>query len=112
MILCVTSPSVDDISSACHENPESMLRCDSFHHHSRNRQYRRQEQQFQNRCKPILCQEDLHVMELVRSIPLNPLRAGLGEDAVSREPGILSQRRISRNEALTPGRMRNRETSA
>lgn len=32
---------------------------------------------FQNRYKSILCQEDLYLLELVRYIHLNPLRAGL-----------------------------------
>ncbi len=35
---------------------------------------------FQNRYKSILCQEDTYLLELVRYIHLNPLRAGLVED--------------------------------
>ena len=42
-----------------------------------NRRHRRQGHLFQNRYKSILCQEDLYLMELVRYIHLNPLRAGL-----------------------------------
>ncbi|RLC06227.1 MAG: transposase [Deltaproteobacteria bacterium] len=45
-----------------------------------NKKYRRHGQLFQNRYKSILCQEDPYLMELVRYIHLNPLRAGLVED--------------------------------
>ncbi len=44
-----------------------------------NRRHRRHGQLFQNRYKSILCQEDLYLLELVRYIHLNPLRAGLVE---------------------------------
>jgi len=40
-----------------------------------NRRYRRHGQLFQNRYKSILCQEDPYLLELVRYIHLNPLRA-------------------------------------
>jgi putative transposase len=42
-----------------------------------NRRHRRSGHLFQNRYKSILCQEDLYLMELVRYIHLNPLRANL-----------------------------------
>ena len=42
-----------------------------------NRRYRRSGHLFQNRYKSILCQEDTYLLELVRYIHLNPLRAGL-----------------------------------
>ena len=42
-----------------------------------NRRHRRCGHLFQNRYKSILCQEDLYLMELVRYIHLNPLRAKL-----------------------------------
>ena len=42
-----------------------------------NRRHRRQGHLFQNRYKSILCQEDAYLMELVRYIHLNPLRAKL-----------------------------------
>ena len=45
-----------------------------------NRRHRRHGQLFQNRYKSILCQEDLYLLELVRYIHLNPLRARLVED--------------------------------
>ncbi len=40
-----------------------------------NRRHWRHGQLFQNRYKSILCQEDLYLLELVRYIHLNPLRA-------------------------------------
>jgi len=40
-----------------------------------NRRHRRHGQLFQNRFKSILCQEDPYLLELVRYIHLNPLRA-------------------------------------
>ncbi len=42
-----------------------------------NRSRRRHGHLFQNRFKSILCQEDSYLLELVRYIHLNPLRAGL-----------------------------------
>jgi REP element-mobilizing transposase RayT len=45
-----------------------------------NRRHRRSGQLFQNRYKSILCQEDNYLLELVRYIHLNPLRAGLVAD--------------------------------
>ncbi len=45
-----------------------------------NRYHRRSGRLFQNRYKSILCQEDAYLMELVRYIHLNPLRAHLVAD--------------------------------
>jgi putative transposase len=45
-----------------------------------NRRHRRCGHLFQNRFKSILCQEDSYLLELVRYIHLNPLRAGLVMD--------------------------------
>lgn len=45
-----------------------------------NRRHRRWGHLFQNRYKSILCQEDSYLLELVRYIHLNPLRAGLVEN--------------------------------
>ena len=45
-----------------------------------NRRHRRSGQLFQNRYKSILCQEDTYLLELVRYIHLNPIRAGLVTD--------------------------------
>ena len=42
-----------------------------------NRRHKRSGHLFQNRYKSILCQEELYLLELVRYIHLNPLRAGL-----------------------------------
>ena len=45
-----------------------------------NRRHQRCGHLFQNRYKSILCQEDLYLLELVRYIHLNPLRARLVAD--------------------------------
>ncbi|MBN1382484.1 MAG: transposase [Deltaproteobacteria bacterium] len=45
-----------------------------------NRTHRRHGHLFQNRFKSILCQEDAYLLELVRYIHLNPLRARLVQD--------------------------------
>jgi putative transposase len=45
-----------------------------------NRRHRRSGHLFQNRFKSILCQEDVYLLELVRYIHLNPVRARLVED--------------------------------
>jgi REP element-mobilizing transposase RayT len=45
-----------------------------------NKRYHRHGHLFQNRYKSILCQEDTYLLELVRYIHLNPLRAGLVRD--------------------------------
>lgn len=45
-----------------------------------NRRHRRHGQLFQNRYKSILCQEDSYLLELVRYIHLNPLRARIVTD--------------------------------
>jgi hypothetical protein len=44
---------------------------------SYNRRHRRSGHLFQNRYKSILCEEDPCLLELVRYIHLNPLRAGI-----------------------------------
>jgi len=45
-----------------------------------NRRHRRHGQLFQNRYKSFLCQEDAYLLELVRYIHLNPIRAGVVKD--------------------------------
>jgi hypothetical protein len=45
-----------------------------------NKRHRRVGFLFQNRYKSILCQEDAYLLELVRYIHLNPVRAGFVED--------------------------------
>jgi REP element-mobilizing transposase RayT len=45
-----------------------------------NRRHRRHGHLFQNRYKSILCEEDPYLLELVRYIHLNPVRAGLVTD--------------------------------
>jgi putative transposase len=48
-----------------------------------NRKHDRAGHLFQNRYKSILCQEDAYLLELVRYIHLNPLRAGIVPDIES-----------------------------
>lgn len=57
-----------------------MRRLLSGYAQSFNRRHRRQGHLFQNRYKSILCQEDTYMLELVRYIHLNPLRAGVVAD--------------------------------
>jgi REP-associated tyrosine transposase len=45
-----------------------------------NRRHRRHGQLFQNRYKSFLCEEDVYLLELLRYIHLNPLRAGAVKD--------------------------------
>jgi len=45
-----------------------------------NRKHRKSGHVFQNRFKSILCQEDVYLLELVRYIHLNPIRARLVKD--------------------------------
>jgi putative transposase len=45
-----------------------------------NRRHRRHGHLFQNRYKSILCEEDSYLLELVRYIHLNPIRAGIVRD--------------------------------
>ena len=45
-----------------------------------NQRHNRQGHLFQNRFKSVLCQEEPYLLELVRYIHLNPLRAGIVED--------------------------------
>jgi len=47
---------------------------------SYNLRHQRHGHLFQNRYKSILCQEDIYLLELVRYIHLNPLRAGIVVD--------------------------------
>jgi putative transposase len=48
-----------------------------------NRRHRRNGRLFQNRYKSILCQENTYLLELVRYIHLNPIRAGIVKDLKS-----------------------------
>ncbi len=57
-----------------------MRRLLTGHAVSFNRRHKRHGHLFQNRYKSILCQEDPYLLELVRYIHLNPLRAGLVAD--------------------------------
>jgi len=48
-----------------------------------NRRHHRAGHLFQNRYKSIVCEEDLYLLELVRYIHLNPLRAGAVKDVAA-----------------------------
>jgi REP element-mobilizing transposase RayT len=50
-----------------------------------NHRHRRHGHLFQNRYKSILCQQEPYLLELVRYIHLNPLRAGIVEDLTALE---------------------------
>ncbi len=52
---------------------------------SYNRRHKRHGQLFQNRYKSIICQEDAYLLELVRYIHLNPLRAKIVDDLAALE---------------------------
>ena len=60
--------------------PTVMRRLLTDHAMNFNRRHHRSGQLFQNRYKSILCQEDTYLLELVRYIHLNPIRAGLVAD--------------------------------
>ena len=45
-----------------------------------NKRHKRSGHLFQNRYKSIVCEEDSYLLELIRYIHLNPLRAGLVKD--------------------------------
>jgi len=47
-----------------------------------NRRYNRHGQLFQNRYKSVLCEQDPYLLELVRYIDLNPIRAGILDDVM------------------------------
>lgn len=53
-----------------------------------NRRHRRSGYLFQNRYKSVLCQEEKYLLELLRYIHLNPIRAGIvkGMDELDRYP--------------------------
>ncbi len=57
-----------------------MRRLLTGHALSFNRRHKRHGQLFQNRYKSIICQEDTYLLELVRYIHLNPLRAKIVTD--------------------------------
>jgi putative transposase len=45
-----------------------------------NRRHKRYGHLFQNRYKSIICEDDPYLLELIRYIHLNPLRAGIVKD--------------------------------
>lgn len=70
-----------------------------------NRKYGRSGHLFQNRYKSIVCEEELYLLELVRYIHLNPLRAGLVADMIeldrypwSGHAALMGERRLEGQE--------------
>ena len=45
-----------------------------------NKRHKRSGHLFQNRYKSVICEEDPYLLELIRYIHLNPLRAKLAQD--------------------------------
>lgn len=68
-----------------------------------NRRHRRHGQLFQNRYKSILCQEDLYLLELVRYIHLNPLRARLVEDLNALDSYVYGGHSVMMGKSKQPG---------
>ena len=62
---------------------------------------------FQNRYKSIVCQEDPYLLELVRYIHLNPLRAGLVNDLRSLDTYRYSGHAVILKRVNTVGRIQN-----
>jgi len=54
-----------------------------------NKRHKRYGHLFQNRYKSFLCEEDAYLLELVRHIHLNPLRAGIVSDLKGRRPDLV-----------------------
>jgi REP element-mobilizing transposase RayT len=67
-----------------------------------NRRHHRHGHLFQNRFKSILCQEDQYLLELVRYIHLNPLRAGIvkGLKSLGRYPYCGHSRLLGKGESI------------
>ena len=62
---------------------------------SHNRRHRRHGHLFQNRYKSILCQEDTYLLELVRYIHLNLLRAKIVKSLTESDEYPYSDQRIT-----------------
>lgn len=68
-----------------------------------NRRHRRSGHLFQNRYKSIVCEEDPYLLELVRYIHLNPLRAGLVEDIRALDGYLWTGHAVLMGNRLMPG---------
>ena len=68
-----------------------------------NHRHRRHGQLFQNRYQSILCQEDLYLLELVRYIHLNPLRARLVENLEALATYAYGGHRVMMGNGKQPG---------
>ena len=83
-LLLRTGPSASADASGCRAGPtpvsKVMRRIMTGYAVSFNKRYKRSGHLFQNRYKSVVCEEDPYLLELVRYIHLNPLRAGLVKD--------------------------------
>jgi len=83
-LLLRTSLSASADASRCRAGPTSlstvMRRLMTGYAVTFNIRHRRSGHLFQNRYKSVVCEEDPYLLELIRYIHLNPLRAGLVED--------------------------------
>ena len=70
-----------------------------------NRRHRRHGHLFQNRYKSILCEEDPYLLELVRYLHLNPLRAKIVPDLDGLDSYRYAGHRVILEERRTLGRM-------
>jgi len=71
-----------------------------------NLKHKRSGHLFQNRYKSIVCEEDAYLLELVRYIHLNPLRAGLVSDIAALDKyrwsghAVIMQKRVLKGQAI------------
>ena len=83
-ILLRTGPSASADASGCRAGPtplsKVMRRLMTGHAVTFNKRHKRSGHLFQNRYKSVICEEDPYLLELIRYIHLNPLRAKLVED--------------------------------
>lgn len=68
-----------------------------------NQRHRRTGYLFQNRYKSIVCEEDPYLLELVRYIHLNPLRAGLVADVQALDGYLWTGHAVLMGNRLLPG---------
>jgi len=83
-ILLRTGPSASADASRCRAGPtplsKVMRRLMTGYAVTFNKRHKRSGHLFQNRYKSVVCEEDAYLLELIRYIHLNPLRARLVQD--------------------------------
>lgn len=70
-----------------------------------NRRHGRSGHLFQNRYKSIICEEEIYLLELIRYIHLNPLRAGIVRDLAALEHYPWSGHAVVLGHERLPGQM-------